>query len=788
MVRQRGLAQLRVPAHASTLVPVVGSAFTSTSHHFQVPTATAETDMSTTRAPPLASFIEVIALDPIFDYTTIADRREGLRNYIKNAYSGGELERSATLMDGTQYMILRSLSTACETELPIPLPSSTPSPSLDGADGGERPRARSDNLSFQKCRQCAGEYVFQLQSGTGSITVIAGAPKPDATPYKTMSYVWGELPESPLTIPCLQCGHVTRVPMASAQRFHNLMELGGQGNTIWLDALSIDQFDRQEVSEHIAIMGRIYKSATCVSVLLPASDQIAYELLKDIEGHAKVILYHHQHFIDNADFFIEDPSSGERFKLLTTECQLFLENLKRLGEHLSQFVYWSRAWTFQEWALATDLEVAVEGGAKGETCFNLKSLVLGAAMLISRYKTLDQVYAEINVGEGLSRGMIPPLFNSIKALFPDEDLFLSFEEIDVKEASFQANFPHFRISHLLGVRSIPPLVYPSPGTDDITSVARSDSLASTRARLILLLSAFASSKREAKHEADLVACWASMCNIAYAYDREDDFGTALKKAVKALRVQGIVIYNFVPDTKLNAMNRAEFPGAPIFTGRADTVSHLIHSLNQVCLPTEWNDGGEDAQLTGMKTVLGSKIEESIALDGDLGVAMAAFSAKAVYGEIPGLEGFMFWTVERAATAYLEKVSVEQRAKARMVVVKIPFYKHNSQPSHDLFTWAIVPKDVALEEIIICREPMNGTLTLVVKRDGQHRIVAYLTLSDNLSGTFLVNTNEAGQIDLTLRIQERADAQHVRRGGHEPNSYTVFEERAINGVVLNQARP
>ncbi|KDR77469.1 hypothetical protein GALMADRAFT_245642 [Galerina marginata CBS 339.88] len=518
-----------------------------------------------------------------------------------------------------------------------------------------------------------------------------------------MSYVWGELPESPLTIPCLQCGHVTRVPMASAQRFQNLMELGGRGNTIWLDALSIDQFDRQDVSAHVAIMGKIYKSATCVSVLLPASDQIAYELLKEIEGHAKVILYHHQHFIDNADFTMEDPSSGERFKVLTTVCQLFLENLKRLGEHLYQFVYWSRAWTFQEWALAADLEVAVEGGAKGETCFNLKSLVLGAAMLISRYKILQQSYAEINVGEGLSRGKIPPLFNSIKALFPDEDLFLSYEEIDAKEVSFQTSFPHFGVNHLLGVRSVPPSAQRSSGREDvpppnIAPGGRSNGLARTRARLILLLSAFASGKRQAKHEADLVACWASMCNIAYAYDREDNFPTALKKAVKALRAQGVVIYDFVPDTKagistpteifcayarehpqLNATNLAEFPGAPIFTGRADTVSHLIYSLDQVSLPTEWNDAGEEVQLTRMKVVLGSKIEESIALDGDLGAAMNAFSAKAVYGEIPGLE----------------KVPVEQRAKARLVVVKTPFFKHNSQPSNDLFTWAIVPKDVAL---------------------------------------------------------------------------------------------
>lgn len=193
------------------------------------------------------------------------------------------------------------------------------------------------------------------------------------------------------------------------------------------------------------------------------------------------------------------------------------------------------------------------------------------------------------------------------------------------------------------------------------------------------------------------------------------------------------------------------------------MSHLIYSLEKVSLPTEWNDcAEEDDQSFGMRVVLASMVEEYIALDGDLGAAMTAFEEEAIYGELPpGFEQFMFWTVKSVATARLKKVPAEQRAKARLVIAKICFNKHDSQsPSllRGFSTWAIVPTDVVLEEVVVCREPTNGTLTLAVKREGRYRIVAYLTLSDNLSGTFLVNTDEVGRINLTLRIPERGDVR------------------------------
>jgi hypothetical protein len=136
-------------------------------------------------------------------------------------------------------------------------------------------------------------------------------------------------------------------------------------------------------------MGSIYRNADRVSVLLPAADSGAFECLHHIEGDAMGILYHRRNFIDNSEIILPDPT-GEfptGLRLLTNITQNLIENAKRLRAHMGQLTYWSRAWTFQEWALAKDLEVVVEGGST-ETCSRLKSVALGAGMLVSKFKLL----------------------------------------------------------------------------------------------------------------------------------------------------------------------------------------------------------------------------------------------------------------------------------------------------------------------------------------------------------------------------------------------------------------
>ncbi|KAH0836404.1 hypothetical protein J3R83DRAFT_8004 [Lanmaoa asiatica] len=292
--------------------------------------------------------------------------------------------------------------------------------------------------------------------------------------------------------------------------------------------------------------------------------------LKHIERCVQEILAHCAHFVDNNEIIIEDSSPGQGVMLLSTICGGFIQHLLQFTMQLDQYVHWSSTWTFQEWVLANDLEIAIEGGSATETA------PMGD-------------YAEIKLGTGMTRGMIIPLINAVKAAFPNEDLFLSYDEIDAEQRLFQINSPHFGLDQVLGVRSLP-----SPVDDEDSSETapptlrpRQDSFSRLQTRLILL-SSFAARKREATYEADLVASRASMCNIPYTYDRHDDFAHALSKVTKALRAQGLCMYDFLPDTEhsqLNATNQAEFPGAPMFTGRADTITHLTNSLRKISLPT-----------------------------------------------------------------------------------------------------------------------------------------------------------------------------------------------------------
>lgn len=112
-----------------------------------------------------------------------------------------------------------------------------------------------------------------------------------------------------------------------------------------------------------------------------------------------------------------------------------------------------------------------------------------------------------------------------------------------------------------------------------------------------MLDSFAGmNERQATFEADLVFCWASMCNIRYDYSKDDPLPVAIAKVSRALRRRGIKLYNFTSSgqreqdvdlsffeyasahQQLNATNKASFPDAPIFSGQADTFKHFRTAL------------------------------------------------------------------------------------------------------------------------------------------------------------------------------------------------------------------
>ncbi|KAL8786549.1 MAG: hypothetical protein Q9195_008180, partial [Heterodermia aff. obscurata] len=107
------------------------------------------------------------------------------------------------------------------------------------------------------------------------------------------------------------------------------------------------------------------------------------------------------------------------------------------------------------------------------------------------------------------------------------------------------------------------------------------------------------SARKARYPADMIACWASMCNLAYEYRESDDVLTALRKAIFAIRNHGICVYNFQADVvgssaevdvdfltyaQEQPLRHVTFHaftlGAPCFTGVADFAQHLVTSLDE----------------------------------------------------------------------------------------------------------------------------------------------------------------------------------------------------------------
>jgi hypothetical protein len=186
------------------------------------------------------------------------------------------------------------------------------------------------------------------------------------------------------------------------------MHLVGANSTAWLDAMSIDQRDHQDIATQVAVMGDIYGNAECVCVFLPSSDKEAFQLL---EG-----LVHEAERIQNGRWLFRQGSGGEAEEAMGAVCQEFYANLSSLDRRQKRWVYWQRAWTFQELALATDLEIWCEDPSSSPKLTNVKVKILSTALFLARYKLDAHQYASVNIG--FPRGFVPESLTLVKRLFP----------------------------------------------------------------------------------------------------------------------------------------------------------------------------------------------------------------------------------------------------------------------------------------------------------------------------------------------------------------------------------
>src|SRR5262249_12814351 len=144
-------------------------------------------------------------------------------------------------------------------------------------------------------------------------------------------------------------------------------------------------------------------------------------------------------------------------------CQDFFKKLLHFSKNLSTWTYWRRAWTIQEWSLARDITIALEG-LPSVSVAEVKSSIFAAALLVAEYKLEQGQYAHID--PGFSRGEAAMRFDSVKRMFPYEDTLLSFDEVDERRRRFQSFFPHYTTETVLGGHTLDARTI-SRRTDDV---------------------------------------------------------------------------------------------------------------------------------------------------------------------------------------------------------------------------------------------------------------------------------------------------------------------------------
>ncbi|KAE8445988.1 hypothetical protein EG329_012627 [Mollisiaceae sp. DMI_Dod_QoI] len=604
------------------------------------------------------------------------------------------------------------------------------------------------NVFVQSCRKCAYQYDFLLPDGK-TVTVLCGQPR--GVVYKAVSYLWENT--QPLHLTCRKCSVVKSVPMRDVTKLWNILEFVRGGSKIWLDALSIDQSDPNDLAAQIAVMGNIYRDAEVVSVMLPAEDKEAFERLKTLTITADEIVKRGAEFGLALPAAIQGQGPDTPSSSSSTLDQLAQDYNKLIcswEENTGNWNYWSRAWTFQEWTMAAEIEITWEGIPNHGGLQNIKNVNISASSIIGHWRVKngqkpDQGTKPIYLAEVAIRAEVSSDLNFVRMYFPFQEFLVADEVEDSVELRLRT--------------TLTPMHSISSGTSvEITKKDRKEP--NLRRLLGLALSAMSISERKARFEADLVHCWASMCNIQYDYNKDDHLSLALQKVTAALRKAGIQIFNFHAtcqggETDLtfmryaaavkhrNLISRAYMFGAPVFVGRVDTITHFRHCLEQLgepaILPRSY-----DITLQAVGKV---SIQTPIpCIDRDL--VLSSFK-NLVSGTADGQEVL---DVNEELQKLLEEISsAAPKQLEKHILLPISISCQESGMSWDFDAWTICPPHVDTSKLFVARESLNGTLVLAVPLSADDaQIVAYLNMTHQRHGTYLIKTDKDAVADIVFR--------------------------------------
>jgi hypothetical protein len=597
-----------------------------------------------------------------------------------------------------------------------------------------------ETVLVECCRGCEFKYNFKLENHEIA-TVLCGEPEAGVQ-YKAVSYLWEDVSRG-VHLSCRACSRVKWIPMRDSKKLLEILNFVRGGCNVWLDAMSIDQDDPEDKKAQIMIMGYIYRQAETASVFLPQSDNEAYERLKELASTSNTIVQCLGDVTINTveNRMATDPNFGASMLALAPAFSISLAEFEKIT---SKWLYGSRAWTFQEWARAAEIEITYEGIYNNGVIQNIKNLIVMASTIVGQYK-MQSCKNEPLVDQVRLREENGMMLNRVSALFPFRDFLIADDE--------EAPDTQRGLTCLSPLHSIDGGTYVHPHRIS----GRASEL---RSLLLLALTAMSLSKRRAGYEADLVACWASMCNISYAYSPEDGFAIALHKVVTVLRQRGFRIYNFhvnatggETDLKFmeyaaatrmsNGVNQPYLSGSPILVGRVDTLAHLKHCFETPAhlqvLPTSFD--------VALQTIDNSTTSPSI--DCSNKVKLLSNFRDVVTGTA---DNDRVVDVVGKIEELLSKLSLRNPGQLEKYVMVPISIKVNELGIDWAFpAWGICHSNTNMSDIFVARESLNGTLVLARHTlSGETEIICYVNMTHQRHGTYLVKCDENGTVDIAFR--------------------------------------
>jgi hypothetical protein len=193
-------------------------------------------------------------------------------------------------------------------------------------------------------------HIFPSRGNDNIVEVRVQTVSLDESPvYDALSYCWGD-PSITSAIRVNGQERDVTINLEAALRQFRLQTGDGDGAILWVDAICINQDDKFERAQQVAIMPDVYRSAERVRAWLgdlPFDALYAFRrLLEKAESRTRIKQSTQSSWTED-----EKASALADLDSILRPAESRLEFVRRLAV-LSQSSYWTRIWIIQEAALA----------------------------------------------------------------------------------------------------------------------------------------------------------------------------------------------------------------------------------------------------------------------------------------------------------------------------------------------------------------------------------------------------------------------------------------------------